>query len=168
MILLHFHSLFITPLHKKIYINKQQYQDGQRFIGPKYRITKKLAAEFWADSFGDRYLFFFIFSTTNNAVLRTIVTWEEFRDEFSKIHKIGIGIETHALKNTIGTFNFCGKQFRMFSQLEARFLDLTCNDHISNFEFDVFTRLFHPFPSLLKNWQVLAVTHPACMTYYKE
>jgi len=37
----------------------------------------------------------------------------------SEIHQIGTGLEAMALKSTI---------------------DLTCNDYISNFEFDVFTR----------------------------
>lgn len=46
--------------------------------------------------------------------------WEEFRSELNRVHQFGVGLETTALKNTI---------------------DLTCNDHISNFEFDVFTRL---------------------------
>lgn len=42
-----------------------------------------------------------------------------FRQELSKIHPISSGLEAMALKTTI---------------------DLTCNDYISNFEFDVFTR----------------------------
>jgi len=80
---------------------------------------------------------------------RSIVPWEEFRAKLSAVHPLGVGIETHALKATI---------------------DLTCNDHISNFEFDVFTRLFHPWSTLLKNWQLLAVTHPAYMAFltYEE
>lgn len=44
-------------------------------------------------------------------------------------------------------------------------IDLTCNDYISNFEFDVFTRLFQPWSTLLKNWQVLAVTHPGYVAF---
>ena len=39
----------------------------------------------------------------------------------NEIHVIGTGLEAMALKSTI---------------------DLTCNDFISNFEFDVFTRYF--------------------------
>uniref|UniRef100_A0A914LDN7 E3 ubiquitin-protein ligase CBL n=1 Tax=Meloidogyne incognita TaxID=6306 RepID=A0A914LDN7_MELIC len=110
---------------------KAEFPDG-KFIGSRFRITKRQAEDFWNDSFGAD---------------RTIVSWEEFRNELNKVHKFCVGNETHALKNTI---------------------DLTCNDHISNFEFDVFTRLFHPWDSLLKNWQWLAVTHPgyvAFMTY---
>uniref|UniRef100_A0A1I8BLQ3 E3 ubiquitin-protein ligase CBL n=1 Tax=Meloidogyne hapla TaxID=6305 RepID=A0A1I8BLQ3_MELHA len=95
---------------------KAEFPDG-KFIGSRFRITKRQAEDFWNDSFGAD---------------RTIVSWEEFRNELNKVHKFCVGNETHALKNTI---------------------DLTCNDHISNFEFDVFTRLFHPWNSLLKNWQ---------------
>ena len=52
---------------------------------------------------------------------RTIVPWKHFRQTLSEVHPIGTGLEAMALKSTI---------------------DLTCNDFISNFEFDVFTRLF--------------------------
>ncbi|CAH2005716.1 unnamed protein product [Acanthoscelides obtectus] len=44
-------------------------------------------------------------------------------------------------------------------------IDLTCNDYISNFEFDVFTRLFQPWATLLRNWQILAVTHPGYVAF---
>ena len=78
---------------------------------------------------------------------RTIVPWKEFRQNFSEIHVISSGLEAMALKTTI---------------------DLTCNDFISIFEFDVFTRLFQPWTHILRNWNLLAVTHPgycAFMTY---
>uniref|UniRef100_A0A915D0H4 E3 ubiquitin-protein ligase CBL n=1 Tax=Ditylenchus dipsaci TaxID=166011 RepID=A0A915D0H4_9BILA len=107
---------------------QSQFPSNGQFIGPKFRITKKEAAEFWSSAFGNK----------------TIVPWEDFRNELGKVHQIGIGIETHALKSTI---------------------DLTCNDYISNFEFDVFTRLFQPWNTLLKNWQILAVTHPAYVAF---
>lgn len=45
--------------------------------------------------------------------------WRHFRDTLSEVHPIGSGLEAMALKSTI---------------------DLTCNDYISSFEFDVFTR----------------------------
>lgn len=51
---------------------------------------------------------------------RTTVPWFEFRIALSKVHRLNTGLETLALKTTI---------------------DLTVNEHISNFEFDVFTRL---------------------------
>jgi hypothetical protein len=50
---------------------------------------------------------------------RTIVPWKVFKVTLNEIHPIGTGLEAMALKSTI---------------------DLTCNDYISNFEFDVFTR----------------------------
>ncbi len=50
---------------------------------------------------------------------RTIVPWEEFKEKLNRIHPIQSIIETTALQNTI---------------------DLTNNNHVSIFEFDVFTR----------------------------
>lgn len=50
---------------------------------------------------------------------RTTVSWKHFRQTLSAVHPISTGLEAMALKSTI---------------------DLTCNDYISNFEFDVFTR----------------------------
>ncbi|XP_047486211.1 E3 ubiquitin-protein ligase CBL-like [Penaeus chinensis] len=75
---------------------------------------------------------------------RTVVPWRYFRDTLSEVHPIGSGLEAMALKSTI---------------------DLTCNDYISSFEFDVFTRLFQPWPTLLRNWQILAVTHPGYVAF---
>ncbi|XP_052742712.1 E3 ubiquitin-protein ligase CBL-B-B isoform X1 [Bicyclus anynana] len=74
----------------------------------------------------------------------TLVPWKHFREELNNVHPISSGLETMALKTTI---------------------DLTCNDFISNFEFDVFTRLFQPWSTLLRNWQLLAVTHPAYVAF---
>ncbi|XP_067874574.1 E3 ubiquitin-protein ligase CBL-like isoform X4 [Heterodontus francisci] len=73
-----------------------------------------------------------------------IVPWVSFREHLYKVHRFGSGMESMALKSTI---------------------DLTCNDHVSIFEFDIFTRLFQPWPSLLKNWNCLAVTHPGYMAF---
>lgn len=75
---------------------------------------------------------------------RIIVQWTLFLRELSEKHEVGSTLEATALKSTI---------------------DLTCSDCISIFEFDVFTRLFQPWPTLLKNWQVLAVTHPAYVAF---
>ncbi|ESP04793.1 hypothetical protein LOTGIDRAFT_156016 [Lottia gigantea] len=72
------------------------------------------------------------------------VPWKEFRDTLHDTHPIGSPLEAMALKTT---------------------LDLTCNDHISVFEFDVFTRLFQPWNNLLRNWNVLAVTHPGYVAF---
>ncbi|CAG9799818.1 unnamed protein product [Chironomus riparius] len=74
----------------------------------------------------------------------TLVPWKTFRAHLSEVHPISSGLEAMALKTTI---------------------DLTCNDYISNFEFDVFTRLFQPWNTLLRNWQILAVTHPAYVAF---
>lgn len=52
---------------------------------------------------------------------RTIVPWKIFRQCLHELHPISSGLEAMALKSTI---------------------DLTCNDYISVFEFDIFTRLF--------------------------
>uniref|UniRef100_A0A8C9FY53 E3 ubiquitin-protein ligase CBL n=1 Tax=Pavo cristatus TaxID=9049 RepID=A0A8C9FY53_PAVCR len=52
---------------------------------------------------------------------KTIVPWKVFRQCLHEVHQISSGLEAMALKSTI---------------------DLTCNDYISIFEFDIFTRLF--------------------------
>uniref|UniRef100_A0AAX7UC74 E3 ubiquitin-protein ligase CBL n=1 Tax=Astatotilapia calliptera TaxID=8154 RepID=A0AAX7UC74_ASTCA len=75
---------------------------------------------------------------------KTIVPWRTFRQALHEFHPISSGLEAMALKSTI---------------------DLTCNDYISVFEFDIFTRLFQPWSSLLRNWSSLAVTHPGYIAF---
>nr|KAF6473447.1 Cbl proto-oncogene B [Rousettus aegyptiacus] len=75
---------------------------------------------------------------------KTIVPWKIFRQCLHEVHQISSGLEAMALKSTI---------------------DLTCNDYISVFEFDIFTRLFQPWGSILRNWNFLAVTHPGYMAF---
>ncbi|XP_067156941.1 E3 ubiquitin-protein ligase CBL-B [Apteryx mantelli] len=75
---------------------------------------------------------------------KTIVPWKLFRQCLHEVHQISSGLEAMALKSTI---------------------DLTCNDYISVFEFDIFTRLFQPWGSILRNWNFLAVTHPGYMAF---
>uniref|UniRef100_UPI0037E7A40E E3 ubiquitin-protein ligase CBL-B isoform X2 n=1 Tax=Semicossyphus pulcher TaxID=241346 RepID=UPI0037E7A40E len=75
---------------------------------------------------------------------KTIVPWKVFRQCLHEVHLISSGLEAMALKSTI---------------------DLTCNDYISVFEFDIFTRLFQPWGSILRNWNLLAVTHPGYMAF---
>ncbi|XP_039974432.1 E3 ubiquitin-protein ligase CBL-C isoform X3 [Xiphias gladius] len=75
---------------------------------------------------------------------KCIVQWNSFKEQLQSVHAFEEGMETMALKSTI---------------------DLTCNDHISVFEFDIFTRLFQPWRSLLRNWNQLAVTHPGYMAF---
>uniref|UniRef100_A0A3Q0TF98 E3 ubiquitin-protein ligase CBL n=1 Tax=Amphilophus citrinellus TaxID=61819 RepID=A0A3Q0TF98_AMPCI len=75
---------------------------------------------------------------------KTIVPWKVFRQCLHEVHPISSGLEAMALKSTI---------------------DLTCNDYISVFEFDIFTRLFQPWGTILRNWNFLAVTHPGYMAF---
>lgn len=70
---------------------------------------------------------------------RTIIKWMEFREKLGVAHEISSELEATALKTTI---------------------DLTCNNHVSIFEFDVFVRLFHPWNTILRNWNLAAVSHP--------
>ncbi|XP_051261769.1 E3 ubiquitin-protein ligase CBL-C isoform X3 [Dicentrarchus labrax] len=75
---------------------------------------------------------------------KCIVQWNSFKEHLQRVHAFEEGMESMALKSTI---------------------DLTCNDHISVFEFDIFTRLFQPWSSLIRNWNQLAVTHPGYMAF---
>uniref|UniRef100_A0ACB8FTI5 Uncharacterized protein n=1 Tax=Sphaerodactylus townsendi TaxID=933632 RepID=A0ACB8FTI5_9SAUR len=75
---------------------------------------------------------------------RSLVSWSEFREGLHRVHPMDPGPMAIALRSTI---------------------DLTCSGHISIFEFDIFTRLFQPWPTLLKNWTYLAVTHPGYMAF---
>lgn len=65
---------------------------------------------------------------------RTVVPWKSFRQALHEVHPISSGLEAMALKSTI---------------------DLTCNDYISVFEFDIFTRLFQVSVNHLKSVLVL-------------
>ncbi|CAG5116048.1 unnamed protein product, partial [Candidula unifasciata] len=75
---------------------------------------------------------------------KIIIPWKEFKNRLHESHPIGSALEAMALKSTI---------------------DLTCNDYISVFEFDVFCRLFQPWCNLLRNWNVLAVAHPGYVAF---
>ncbi|XP_067411422.1 E3 ubiquitin-protein ligase CBL-C isoform X2 [Emydura macquarii macquarii] len=75
---------------------------------------------------------------------RSLVPWSEFQAGLQRAHPLAPGPIAAALRATI---------------------DLTCSDHVSVFEFDVFTRLFQPWPTLLKNWTRLAVTHPGYVAF---
>ncbi|XP_074836723.1 E3 ubiquitin-protein ligase CBL-C isoform X2 [Carettochelys insculpta] len=75
---------------------------------------------------------------------RSLVPWAEFQAGLQQVHPVAPGPTAGALRAT---------------------MDLTCSDHISIFEFDVFTRLFQPWPTLLRNWTHLAVTHPAYVAF---
>ncbi|XP_017271010.1 E3 ubiquitin-protein ligase CBL-C isoform X2 [Kryptolebias marmoratus] len=73
-----------------------------------------------------------------------VVQWKTLKEQLKSVHRFEEGMESMALKSTI---------------------DLTCNDYISVFEFDIFTRLFQPWRSLIRNWNHLAVTHPGYMAF---
>ncbi|XP_037308800.2 E3 ubiquitin-protein ligase CBL-C isoform X3 [Pungitius pungitius] len=75
---------------------------------------------------------------------KCVVRWNSFKEKLRSVHAFEEGMESMALKSTI---------------------DLTCSDHITVFEFDIFTRLFQPWRSLLRNWNQLAVTHPGYMAF---
>ncbi|XP_046704180.1 E3 ubiquitin-protein ligase CBL-C isoform X2 [Silurus meridionalis] len=75
---------------------------------------------------------------------KCIIKWSIFKQHLKNVHNFEEGMEAMALKSTV---------------------DLTCNDHVSIFEFDIFTRLFQPWSTLLRNWNHLAVTHPGYMAF---
>ncbi|KAM8791047.1 E3 ubiquitin-protein ligase CBL-C isoform 4-T4 [Rhynchonycteris naso] len=75
---------------------------------------------------------------------RCVLPWAEFESLLRTCHPVESGPTTLALRSTI---------------------DLTCSGHVSIVEFDIFTRLFQPWPTLLKNWQLLAVNHPGYMAF---
>ncbi|KAK6031522.1 CBL proto-oncogene, SH2-like domain protein, partial [Ostertagia ostertagi] len=74
---------------------------------------------------------------------RTCVPWSEFVVAIEKTQPKA-KFKLSALKNTV---------------------DLTWNNHVSNFEFDVFTRLFYPWKTLLRNWQLLTTAHPGYVAF---
>lgn len=116
-------------------------------------ILSELKAIFPAGKFiGDKYLITkketageFWKNSFGSSVL---VDWKTFSYALQQVHNIDSSFfSLKALEQTI---------------------DLTCDGYISIFEFDVFTRLFQPWSTLLRNWQILAVTHPgykAFLTY---
>ncbi|XP_044113091.1 E3 ubiquitin-protein ligase CBL-C isoform X3 [Neovison vison] len=76
--------------------------------------------------------------------LRCVLPWAEFESLLCTCHPVESGSTALALRSTI---------------------NLTCSGHVSIFEFDIFTRLFQPWPTLLRNWQLLAVNHPGYMAF---
>lgn len=75
---------------------------------------------------------------------KAIVPWQTFKQSLGELHPIQSALEGTALKGTI---------------------DLTNNDYVSVFEFDVFVRLFQPWCNILANWKALAVTHPGYVAF---
>ena len=72
------------------------------------------------------------------------MTWSEFIRNFKKVQPVRSAEEELALKTTV---------------------DLLENDHVSWFEFDIFTRLFQPWSQIMNNWNALAIAHPAYKAY---
>ena len=70
--------------------------------------------------------------------------WSEFIKGLGKVHKIAGPAEAQALKKTI---------------------DITENDHVSWFEFDIFTRLFQPWAHIINNWNAIAIAHPGYQAF---
>lgn len=112
---------------------KAMFPDGT-FHGDTYTLASPGAGKFWRKSFGNKWVLawrcyqsedilcfkvglFFFFSRSD----RCIVPWKNFTEQLRSVHAFQEGMESMALKSTV---------------------DLTCNNHISVFEFDVFTRLF--------------------------
>uniref|UniRef100_A0A8C6QN02 E3 ubiquitin-protein ligase CBL n=1 Tax=Nannospalax galili TaxID=1026970 RepID=A0A8C6QN02_NANGA len=76
---------------------------------------------------------------------RCLLPWAEFQSLLCTCHPMEPGTTiAQALRST---------------------MDLTCSGYVSVFEFDIFTRLFQPWPTLLRNWQLLAVNHPGYMAF---
>eukprot|EP00055_Hartaetosiga_balthica_P009512 m.38031 g.38031 ORF g.38031 m.38031 type:complete len:542 (+) comp6773_c0_seq1:145-1770(+) len=76
-----------------------------------------------------------------------VVEWDDLITSLAQVHAIDMEHEAFYLKQT---------------------MDLTENNHISWFEFDIFTRLFQPWSTLINNWNVLTNLHPgykAFLTY---
>ncbi|BHF69309.1 hypothetical protein SprV_0301235300 [Sparganum proliferum] len=73
-----------------------------------------------------------------------IVPWQLFQAALSESFHIDCRSELRALQSTI---------------------DLTCNDHVSVFEFDVFVRLFQPWNNVIETWKALAILHAGYMAF---
>lgn len=93
-----------------------------------FRITKREAAEWWHENFGES----------------SIVSWEVFRTRLFATFGVLDCNETRELQNTI---------------------DLTCNNYVSVFEFDVFVRLFQPWTNVLETWKALTIMHAGYMAF---
>ncbi|KAM7542803.1 hypothetical protein Aperf_G00000007919 [Anoplocephala perfoliata] len=101
---------------------------NNRYAPEVFRITKREAAEWWKENFGDS----------------AIVAWELFRARLFSTFGTLERSEARELQNTI---------------------DLTCNYHVSIFEFDVFVRLFQPWANVLETWRALTITHAGYMAF---
>lgn len=98
---------------------------GQHLQGEQGRGWQVLEAVLWKQVCGELFhneKSFVVFSRKLMLCSnRCIVQWNSFKEKLRNVHMFEDGMESMALKSTI---------------------DLTCNDHVSVFEFDIFTRLF--------------------------
>jgi E3 ubiquitin-protein ligase CBL len=74
-----------------------------------------------------------------------VVPWTEFISALGKVQSIrGGDVERNAMKASI---------------------DILENDHVSWFEFDIFTMLFQPWHRLVENWNAIVIAHPAYQAF---
>uniref|UniRef100_A0A5K3ERN5 E3 ubiquitin-protein ligase CBL n=1 Tax=Mesocestoides corti TaxID=53468 RepID=A0A5K3ERN5_MESCO len=73
-----------------------------------------------------------------------IIPWEMFREALFQSFEVTDPSHMRELQSTI---------------------DLTCNDFVSVFEFDVFVRLFQPWNNVIETWKALAIMHAGYMAF---
>ncbi|TPP63831.1 E3 ubiquitin protein ligase CBL [Fasciola gigantica] len=81
---------------------------------------------------------------SSNFGASVVVPWSAFQSALLQTFRVDSNDQLGALRNTI---------------------DLTCNEYVSIFEFDVFIRLFQPWNNILETWKALAVLHPGYMAF---
>ncbi|XP_041510943.1 E3 ubiquitin-protein ligase CBL-C isoform X4 [Microtus oregoni] len=145
----------LLPPRGKKDANEEVFREGSRFrrqLAKLALIFSHMHAELSALFPGGRYCGHLYQLTEGSAHtfwrehcgIRCVLPWAEFQSLLCACHPVDPGPITQALRST---------------------LDLTCSGHVSVFEFDIFTRLFQPWPTLLKNWLLLAVNHPGYMAF---
>ncbi|XP_049982294.1 E3 ubiquitin-protein ligase CBL-C isoform X3 [Alexandromys fortis] len=145
----------LLPPRGKKDANEEVFREGSRFrrqLAKLALIFSHMHAEMSALFPGGRYCGHLYQLTEGSAHtfwrehcgIRCVLPWAEFQSLLCACHPVEPGPITQALRST---------------------LDLTCSGHVSVFEFDIFTRLFQPWPTLLKNWLLLAVNHPGYMAF---
>ncbi len=118
------HSLIFSHILKDL----EALYPNNRFSPATFRITKREAADWWANNF-DR---------------SPIIPWQTFRDALFSHFQVAEPNQMQELKSTI---------------------DLTCNDFVSVFEFDVFVRLFQPWNNVIETWKALVKVHAGYMAF---
>uniref|UniRef100_A0A8C8TB42 E3 ubiquitin-protein ligase CBL n=1 Tax=Peromyscus maniculatus bairdii TaxID=230844 RepID=A0A8C8TB42_PERMB len=145
----------LLPSRGKKDANEEVFREGSRFrrqLAKLALIFSHMHAELSALFPGGKYCGHLYQLTKGSAHtfwrercgVRCVLPWAEFQCLLCSCHPVEPGPIMQALRST---------------------LDLTCSGHVSVFEFDIFTRLFQPWPTLLRNWQLLAVNHPGYMAF---